>query len=89
MINGVEQAPAFFFVFDIGVDEQAVTFRVYVFHGDLKPVECTGFGELDVGHETDRQIFKHDAVTRGKKRENHAYKIFFVRFQGLPMNAVL
>ena len=52
-----------------------------IFDCDLKPVEGAGFRQLDLRHETLRQILHDDTVTRREERENHRYEISLVVIQ--------
>ena len=47
-LDGVEEAFAFGTVFDVGVDEERVSFRMDVLHHDLEAVETARFHRLNL-----------------------------------------
>ncbi len=56
-----------------------------VFHGDLKPVEASSFGDLDLHTESLGEVFQNDPV-RGCEKGKHVFdEVLFVRFEFLPV----
>lgn len=45
--HNMSNSSPLFGIFDVGIDQQTVHFRVDVFHCNLETVEATGFGHLD------------------------------------------
>lgn len=50
MIEAVDILP-FACIFDVGINEQTVHFRMDILDRNLKPVETTGFGDLHFRRE--------------------------------------
>ena len=88
-VNGVEKLAFFIVVFDVGINEKRVRFRMDVFHHDLKAVEKLGFCVLYFRKEILGEIFIHDAVGCRKKGKDVFDKIALVIIElVIPINKV-
>lgn len=60
-----------------------------VLHGDLKPVEAPGLGDLDFGAKLLGQVLGHYAVTGREECQNILDEVPFIGGQFLPVGLVL
>ena len=76
-------------VLDVGVDEQAVRFRVDVLHRDLEAVEAARLRQLDLGREALAEVLVDNAIRRGEESENVFDEVLLVLAQLLPVGHVV
>ena len=57
-------------LFDVGVNEKRVCLGVDVLHHDLKAVEASRFGYLDLSAETLYEVLIDDAIRGGEEGED-------------------
>lgn len=79
----------FFRISYISIDKKWVHFRMHIFHGYLKPVKASGFCYLYFLTEPLDEIFIDDAVGSSEESKDMRYKMFFFRFQLLPVVEIL
>ena len=70
VVNGVKKVILFGRVLDVGVNQQGIGLGMDVLHHNLKTIEATGFGVLDLVQEVDGQVFVDNAVTGGKEGQH-------------------
>ena len=88
-LEGVEKVGLLFGVLDVGVNEETVSLRVNVLHGELEAIEAAGLGNLDLGEEALGKVLKNDTVTGGKEGEHILDEVLLVVVQTLPVLGVL
>lgn len=62
ILDGIEQIGFLICILNISVNEQGVSFRVDVLHGNLKPIEAPSLGDLNLGTELICQILEDDPI---------------------------
>ena len=72
-------------LFDVGLNQQGIHFRMNVLHGNLKAVKSPRLTQLHFRHETHRQVFHDNAVRCGKKRNHHLDEMLLFMCQAGPM----
>jgi len=60
--DGIEEIVFLVGILDVGVYKQGISFRVNVFHGNLKAIKTSGFGYLNFAAKLLRQVLKHDSI---------------------------
>ena len=60
-----------------------------IFDHDLETVEAPRFGDLHFADKINREIFVHDAVGGGKKREHMFDEMLFVVIQPFPIFGIV
>ncbi len=61
-VNCVEKVGALLLLFDVGVDEKRVCLRVDVLHHDLKAIEASRLGYLDLSAEALHEVLIDNAI---------------------------
>ena len=56
-----------------------------VLDGDLEAIERAGFRNLNLAHETNAEVFEHDAVRGGEEREHVRDKVLLILRERLPV----
>lgn len=77
-LDGVEKVVSLNGVFDIGVDEEGISFRVNILHHDLETIEAAGLSSLYFVRESLNQIFVDNAIGGGEEREDVRNKVTLV-----------
>ena len=88
-LDRVEELVSLRRVLDVGVDEQAVRFRVDVLHRDLEAVEAARLRQLDFGREALAEVLVDNAIRRGEESENVFDEVLLVLAQLLPVGHVV
>ena len=68
-INSIEEVLALSRVFNVGINEKGVGFRVDVLHHNLEAVEASRFSSLNLVRKTFNQILVDDTVRGGEEGE--------------------
>ena len=58
---------------------------VNVLDGDLEAIERAGFRNLNLAHETNAEVFEHDAVRGGEERKHVRDKVLLILRERLPV----
>ena len=76
-------------IFDVGIDEERVSFRVNILHHDLEPIETPCFSDLDFVRKTFDEVFIHNAIRGGEKGKNMGDEMTLACGQVLPVPEVM
>ena len=77
-INSVEQIFALSGVFNVGINEEGIRFRVNVFHHYLKAVEAPGLGGLYFIRKALKEVLVYDPVRSSEKGEDVRNEVAFI-----------
>lgn len=88
-MNSIKKICLLILVLDVSVDQERVSLRMDVFHGDLEAIETSCLWHLNFRAELLGKVLHNDSVTCGEEGQNVFDEVFFIGVQFLPVLEVL
>ncbi|MNY22176.1 hypothetical protein D3C86_1557690 [compost metagenome] len=81
----MKQPVLFIRIFNIGIDQQGVRFRMDIFHHDLEAIKAARFRQLYFAHEVYSKVLIYDTITGRKESQDMRNKMSFPIVQVIPV----
>mmetsp|Transcript_8733 Transcript_8733/g.13966 ORF Transcript_8733/g.13966 Transcript_8733/m.13966 type:complete len:277 (-) Transcript_8733:444-1274(-) len=87
-VNGMQESHLLLRVFDVGVDQERVSFRVNVLDGNLKSIKASSLRGLDLRHKVLSQVLVDNAIRGCEECKDVTNEVAFIVRELYPISHI-